>query len=74
MQTMEMNATTVDTDDKEQSTKSMSNSPSKGPALMAYTRFTLDRSTPSLWRVTFNHPPRAEQVCEARGNDNCAIR
>src|SRR5260370_42526565 len=24
---------------------------------MTYTRFTLDRSTPSLWRVTFNHPP-----------------
>jgi enoyl-CoA hydratase/carnithine racemase len=24
---------------------------------MAYMRFTLDRSTPSLWRVTFNHPP-----------------
>ena len=24
---------------------------------MAYTRFTLDSSTPSLWRVTFNHPP-----------------
>jgi enoyl-CoA hydratase/carnithine racemase len=23
----------------------------------AFTRFTLDRSTPSLWRVTFNHPP-----------------
>src|SRR3989442_7892908 len=35
----------------------MSNSPSKGTALMAYTRFSLDRSTPSLWRVTFNHPP-----------------
>lgn len=31
--------------------------PSKRAALMAYTRFTLDRSTPSLWRVTFNHPP-----------------
>jgi hypothetical protein len=26
-------------------------------ALMAYTRFSLDRSTPSLWRVTFNNPP-----------------
>src|SRR5713226_959335 len=24
---------------------------------MAYTRFTVDSSTPSLWRVTFNHPP-----------------
>jgi enoyl-CoA hydratase/carnithine racemase len=30
---------------------------SKGAAVMAYTRFTLDNSTPSLWRVTFNHPP-----------------
>ena len=30
---------------------------SKGTAVMTYTRFTLDRSTPSLWRVTFNHPP-----------------
>src|SRR6202023_2176640 len=37
--------------------KSMSNSPSKGTALMAYTRFSLDRSTPSLWRVTFDNPP-----------------
>jgi len=35
----------------------MSNSPSKRTAPMIYTRFTLDRSTPSLWRVTFNHPP-----------------
>lgn len=35
----------------------MSNSLPKGTALMAYTRFTLDRSTPSLWRVTFDHPP-----------------
>jgi hypothetical protein len=35
----------------------MSNSPSKGTALMAYTRFSLDRSTPSLWRVTFDSPP-----------------
>jgi len=25
--------------------------------IMTYTRFTLDSSTPSLWRVTFNHPP-----------------
>jgi len=24
---------------------------------MTYTRFTLDPSTPSLWRVTFNNPP-----------------
>src|SRR5258707_13639211 len=24
---------------------------------MAYTRFSLDRSTPSLWRVTFDNPP-----------------
>src|SRR5258706_10397002 len=24
---------------------------------MPYTRFTLDRSTPALWRATFNHPP-----------------
>src|SRR6476646_6498585 len=37
--------------------KSMSNSPSKSTALMAYTRFSLDRSTPSLWRVTFDNPP-----------------
>src|SRR6266403_1686489 len=35
----------------------MSYSPSKGAALMAYTRFSLDRSTPSLWRVTFDNPP-----------------
>ena len=35
----------------------MSNSPSKGVALMAYTRFALHRSTPSLWRVTFDNPP-----------------
>ena len=35
----------------------MSNSPSKRTAPMTYTRFILDRSTPSLWRVTFNHPP-----------------
>src|SRR5260221_4760595 len=25
--------------------------------IMTYTRFTLDSSTPSLWRVTFKHPP-----------------
>jgi enoyl-CoA hydratase/carnithine racemase len=24
---------------------------------MTFTRFTVDRSTPSLWRVTFDHPP-----------------
>src|SRR3979490_1127844 len=35
----------------------MSNSPSKGTALMAYTRFSLERSTPLLWRVTFDNPP-----------------
>ena len=35
----------------------MTNSPSKGTALMAYTRFSLDRSTPSLWRVTFKIEP-----------------
>src|SRR5712671_4832948 len=35
----------------------MSSFPSKGGALMAYTRFSLDRSTPSLWRVTFDNPP-----------------
>src|SRR6202022_2264843 len=35
----------------------MSNSPSKGTALMAYTRISLDRSTPLLWRVTFDNPP-----------------
>ena len=35
----------------------MSNFPAKGTALMAYTRFSLDRSTPSLWRVTFDNPP-----------------
>src|SRR5258708_26070383 len=37
--------------------KSMSNTPSKGSALMACTRFSLDRSTPSLWRVTFDNSP-----------------
>src|SRR4030081_3428445 len=35
----------------------MRDSPSKGTALMASTRFSLDRSTPSLWRVTFDNPP-----------------
>src|SRR5882672_3570645 len=35
----------------------MSNFPSKGTGVRAYTRFTLDSSTPSLWRVTFDHPP-----------------
>ena len=30
---------------------------SKGTAVKAYTRFILDRSTPSLWRVTFDNPP-----------------
>jgi len=24
---------------------------------MTFTRFTVDSSTPSLWRVTFDHPP-----------------
>jgi len=24
---------------------------------MAYKRFSLDRSTPLLWRVTFDNPP-----------------
>src|SRR6267154_3256173 len=32
--------------------KSMSNSPSKGTSHLAYTGFSLDRSTPSLWRVS----------------------
>jgi enoyl-CoA hydratase/carnithine racemase len=35
----------------------MSNSPSKGTSRLAYTGFSLDRSTPSLWRVTFDNPP-----------------
>ena len=35
----------------------MSATETKGTALMAYTRFSLDRSTPSLWRVTFDNPP-----------------
>src|ERR1700730_18669056 len=35
----------------------MSNSPSKATDHMASTGFSLDRSTPSLWRVTFNNPP-----------------
>ena len=35
----------------------MSNSPSKGTSQLAYTGFSLDRSTPSLWRVTFDNPP-----------------
>ena len=35
----------------------MSNSPSKRAAPIAYTRFSLDKSTPSLWRVTFDNPP-----------------
>src|SRR5207245_9043867 len=37
--------------------KSMSNSPSKRAAPMTYTRFSLDKSTPTLWRVTFDNPP-----------------
>jgi len=35
----------------------MSNSPSKGTSHPGYTGFSLDRSTPSLWRVTFDNPP-----------------
>ena len=35
----------------------MNNSPSKGTSHLAYTGFSLDRSTPSLWRVTFDNPP-----------------
>jgi hypothetical protein len=35
----------------------MNNSPSKRAAPMTYTRFSLDKSTPSLWRVTFDNPP-----------------
>src|SRR3982075_2530501 len=35
----------------------MSNSPSKGTSDLAYRGFSLDRSTPSLWRVTFDNPP-----------------
>src|SRR3979409_1112135 len=35
----------------------MSNSPSKRAVPIAYTRFSLDKSTPSLWRVTFDNPP-----------------
>jgi len=37
--------------------KSMSNSPSKGTSHLAYKGFSLDRSRPSLWRVTFDNPP-----------------
>src|SRR4030081_3121494 len=35
----------------------MSNSPSKGTDHLASTRFSLDRSTRSLWRVPFDNPP-----------------
>jgi len=35
----------------------MSNSSSKRAAPMTYTRFSLVKSTPSLWRVTFDNPP-----------------
>src|SRR5258705_8620061 len=35
----------------------MNNSPSKGTSHLAYTGFSLDRSTSSLWRVTFDNPP-----------------
>jgi len=36
-----------------------------------YTRFDLDRSTPSLWRVTFNNPPivgRREETGARKSN------
>ena len=35
----------------------MSNALSKRAASTTYTRFSLDKSTPSLWRVTFDNPP-----------------
>ena len=35
----------------------MSNSPSKGASHLAYSGFSLERSRPSLWRVTFDNPP-----------------
>ena len=35
----------------------MSNFPSKRAAPMTYKSFSLDKSTPSLWRVTFDNPP-----------------
>ncbi len=35
----------------------MSNTPSTTKALKAFPRFSLARSTPSLWRVTFDNPP-----------------
>ena len=35
----------------------MSNTPSTTKALKASPRFSLARSTPSLWRVTFDNPP-----------------
>ena len=35
----------------------MSNSPSKRAVPMTYKSFSLDKSTPSLWRVTFDNPP-----------------
>src|SRR5258708_29128736 len=35
----------------------MSNSPAKGTDPLAPTGFSLERSTPSLWRVTFDNPP-----------------
>ena len=31
--------------------------PLEGTSRLAYTGFSLDRSTPSLWRVTFDNPP-----------------
>jgi len=35
----------------------MNNSPLKDTSHLGYTGFSLDRSTPSLWRVTFHNPP-----------------
>ena len=37
---------------------------------MAYTRFSLDTSTPSLWRVTFDNPIKQalEQGFQQRGD------
>src|SRR5256886_10022337 len=35
----------------------MSTPPSTGTSPLAYTGFSLDRSPPSLWRVTFDNPP-----------------
>jgi enoyl-CoA hydratase/carnithine racemase len=51
---------------------------------MTFTRFILDSSTPSLWRVTFDHPPinlidhvmigeLGELLADAEGNDAPAV-